>query len=126
MYIFLLRISLLSTLHEKHNLLLNYSWHIYCCIPTEVDEDDDDDDEDAEDGYEDLAQEQLGGYDDTGPSARDIEGKRRLAEMWSQKEEEIEEYYRRKYAENSVADRFGEGEEMSDEITQQGLLPGVK
>lgn len=32
-----------------------------------------------------------------------------------------------KYADNSsTANRFGEGEEMSDEITQQGLLPGVK
>ncbi len=37
------------------------------------------------------------------------------------------EYFRRKYAETSAAaDRFGEGEGMSDEITQQGLLPGVK
>ena len=42
------------------------------------------------------------------------------------KEEEIEEYYRRKYADASATERFGEGEEMSDDITQQGLLPGVK
>ncbi len=46
--------------------------------------------------------------------------------FFSQKEDEIEEYYRRKYADTSAAERFGEGEEMSDEITQQGLLPGVK
>lgn len=44
----------------------------------------------------------------------------------NQKEDEIEEYYRRKYEGATAADRFGEGEEMSDEITQQGLLPGVK
>ena len=44
----------------------------------------------------------------------------------SQTEDEIEEYYRQKYGDNSALDRFGEGEEMSDEITQQGLLPGVK
>ena len=46
----------------------------------------------------------------------------------NEREEEIEEYYRRKYAEEtSAAMRFGEGgEEMSDEITQQTLLPGVK
>ena len=91
-----------------------------------MDEEDEDDEEDAEDGYEEVREEVTGGYEEGGPSARDIEGKRRLQEMWSQKEDEIEEYYRRKYAENSVADRFGEGEEMSDEITQQGLLPGVK
>ena len=46
----------------------------------------------------------------------------------SQKEEEIEEYLRKKYADESLAIRhFGDGgEEMSDEITQQTLLPGVK
>ena len=46
--------------------------------------------------------------------------------FFSQKEDEIEEYYRQKYADSSTAERFGEGEDMSDEITQQGLLPGVK
>lgn len=46
----------------------------------------------------------------------------------SQKEDEIEEYLRKKYADESVPMRhFGDGgEEMSDEITQQTLLPGVK
>jgi len=44
----------------------------------------------------------------------------------SQTEDEIEAYYRQKYGDSSALDRFGEGEEMSDEITQQGLLPGVK
>lgn len=46
----------------------------------------------------------------------------------SQKEDEIEEYLRKKYADESVVARhFGDGgEEMSDEITQQTLLPGVK
>lgn len=46
----------------------------------------------------------------------------------SQKEHEIEEYLRKKYADDGAAARhFGEGgEEMSDEITQQTLLPGVK
>ena len=45
-----------------------------------------------------------------------------------EREEEIEEYYKQKYAEeNSAARRFGTGgEEMSDEISQQTLLPGVK
>jgi transcription elongation factor SPT5 len=42
--------------------------------------------------------------------------------------EEIERYYRNRYNEDTAAiARFGEGgEEMSDEITQQTLLPGVK
>lgn len=46
----------------------------------------------------------------------------------AQKEHEIEEYLRKKYADDSAAIRhFGDGgEEMSDEITQQTLLPGVK
>lgn len=46
----------------------------------------------------------------------------------SQREDEIEEYLRNKYADESVAARhFGDGgEEMSEEITQQTLLPGVK
>lgn len=46
----------------------------------------------------------------------------------AQKEHEIEEYLRKKYADDTAAARhFGDGgEEMSDEITQQTLLPGVK
>lgn len=46
----------------------------------------------------------------------------------SSKEEEVEEYFRKKYAdEATVARHFGEGgEDMTDEITQQTLLPGVK
>lgn len=56
----------------------------------------------------------------------------RLISKWvfvsSQKEDEIEEYLRRKYAgESAGARHFGDGgEDMSDEITQQTLLPGVK
>lgn len=67
--------------------------------------------------------------DEVGPTAREIEGRRRGTSLWdSQKEEEIEEYLRNKYADESAALRhFGEGgEEMSDEITQQTLLPGIK
>ena len=45
---------------------------------------------------------------------------------YSKSEQELEAYYRQKYAEASTADRYGTGEEMSHEITQQGLLPGVK
>lgn len=67
--------------------------------------------------------------DELGPTAREIEGRRRGTSLWeSQREEEIEEYLRNKYADESTATRhFGDGgEEMSDEITQQTLLPGIK
>jgi len=36
------------------------------------------------------------------------------------------EYFQNKYSGESVARILGDGEDMSDEITQQGLLPGVK
>ena len=36
------------------------------------------------------------------------------------------EYFTNKYSGESVARILGDGEDMSDEITQQGLLPGVK
>ncbi|XP_013417126.1 transcription elongation factor SPT5 [Lingula anatina] len=92
----------------------------------DVDEEGEEDEEDLEweEGAEDIIDRKTGFE---GPSARDIESRRRMEQMWStQNEDEIEEYYRRKYADSSMAERFGEGEEMSDEITQQGLLPGVK
>lgn len=46
----------------------------------------------------------------------------------TQKEDEIEEYLRKRYADESVARRhFGDGgEDMSDEITQRTLLPAIK
>lgn len=46
----------------------------------------------------------------------------------TQKEDEIEEYLRKRYADESLARRhFGDGgEEMSNEITQQTLLPAIK
>ena len=49
--------------------------------------------------------------------------------LWeNQREAELEDYYRRKYADEAAASRhFGEaGEEMSAEIELQTLLPGVK
>jgi len=44
----------------------------------------------------------------------------------SNNEDEIVDYFTQRFANTSAAERYGEGEEMSDEITQQGLLPGVK
>lgn len=56
----------------------------------------------------------------------------KLIDNWyfsTQKEDEIEEYLRKRYADESVGLRrhFGDGgEEMSNEITQQTLLPAIK
>lgn len=97
-----------------------------------IDEAEVDDEVEDEDEWEEGAQE-IGivgnEIDEIGPTAREIEGRRRGTNLWdSQREDEIEEYLRKKYADESVAARhFGDGgEEMSDEITQQTLLPGVK
>ncbi|KAK3101764.1 hypothetical protein FSP39_006184 [Pinctada imbricata] len=96
----------------------------YILDEADVDEEGDEDEEDWEDGAEDLL-ETKSSYE--GPTAKEIESNRRLEHLFTtQKEDEIEEYYKKKYGDSSVAARFGEGEDMSDEITQQGLLPGVK
>ncbi|XP_070567089.1 transcription elongation factor SPT5-like [Ptychodera flava] len=96
-------------------------------ILEEADVDDDydtnEEEDEVEEGFQDLI--------DRNPVSAEFEGDshgaRRLHQMWrEQKEDEIEEYYKRKYADSSVSGRY-EGEyEMSDDITQQGLLPGVK
>lgn len=97
-----------------------------------IDEAEVDDEVEDEDEWEDGAQE-IGivpnEVDEFGPTAREIEGRRRGTNLWdAQKESEIEEYLKRKYADDGAAIKhFGDGgEEMSDEITQQTLLPGVK
>lgn len=99
----------------------------YFLEEAEVDDDEGDEgeDDDENDYYDLLGNEK----EEVGVTAREIEASRRQHSVWdNEREEEIEEYYRRKYAEeSSAANRFGEGgEEMSDEITQQTLLPGVK
>ncbi|KAK9886433.1 hypothetical protein WA026_016713 [Henosepilachna vigintioctopunctata] len=97
-----------------------------------IDEAEVDDEVEDEDEWEDGAPEfgiVPNEVDEFGPTAREIEGRRRGTNLWDvQKEHEIEEYLRKKYADDSAAvKRFGDGgEEMSDEITQQTLLPGVK
>ncbi|KAG8038436.1 hypothetical protein G9C98_006132 [Cotesia typhae] len=98
-------------------------------IDDEAEVDDDvEDDEEWEEGAQEIGI--VGNeVDELGPTAREIEGRRRGTNLWeSQREDEIEEYLRKKYADESVAHKhFGDGgEEMSDEITQQTLLPGVK
>ena len=98
----------------------------------EVDSEDDEDEDawrdDGEDGLD------LNEADEAGQSAQDVEAmmRRRDRKFGMQNdildEREIEAYYRDRYNEDTAAiARFGEGgEEMSDEITQQTLLPEVK
>ncbi|PVD33727.1 hypothetical protein C0Q70_04987 [Pomacea canaliculata] len=89
----------------------------------DVDEEDEDDEE-WEEGAEELI-DRKSTYE--GPSAKEIESHQRLNQILeSQDEDEIEAYYRQRYGDSTAMDRFGDGEEMSDEITQQGRLPGVK
>lgn len=97
-----------------------------------IDEAEVDDEVDEDEEWEDGAQE-IGivgnEIEEFGQTAREIENRRRGTSLWdNQKEDEIEEYLRKKYAEEGIARaRFGDGgEEMSDEITQQTLLPGIK
>lgn len=103
----------------------------------EVDDDVEDDEEAWNDGFENDI---LGGdreEQEAGISAREIEAKMRKDKSKGRlafpddklpDEETIEAYYRNRYNEADAArQRFGQsGEGMSDEITQQQLLPGVK
>uniref|UniRef100_A0A8D0KEQ0 Transcription elongation factor SPT5 n=1 Tax=Salvator merianae TaxID=96440 RepID=A0A8D0KEQ0_SALMN len=58
----------------------------------------------------------------------DRSGARRLQNLWrDQREEELGEYYMKKYAKSSGdVTPYGVSDELSDDITQQQLLPGVK
>lgn len=100
----------------------------------EVDEDADEDDEnwDEEDGV-------FGGVneaEEAGRTAQDLEAERRrknrgmgdLGFEDGMDAQAIEDYYLKRYNEDTAAlAHFGDGgEEMSDEITQQTLLPSVK
>ncbi|KAI8781206.1 Transcription elongation factor SPT5 [Biomphalaria glabrata] len=89
----------------------------------DVDDEDDEDDGEWEDGAEEII-DRKSTYDVT---EREIESHQRLRHIWeSQREDEIENYYRQKFGNVTTAERYGDGEEMTDEITQQGRLPGVK
>jgi len=98
----------------------------------EVDEDADDDEnawDDADDN--DMPNE----AEEAGLTAKEVDDSRRKREMEmggfdddNMDVEALEEYYRNRYNEDTEArSRFGRaGEAVSDEITQQTLLPGVK
>jgi len=95
----------------------------------------DEDDEEDEDAYREWNDDALdpNEAEEAGQTAADIEARMRQRDRMGHHddqldEEAIENYYRTKYNEDEAAlARFGEGgEEMSDEITQQTLLPEVK
>ncbi|XP_031557165.1 transcription elongation factor SPT5-like [Actinia tenebrosa] len=91
-------------------------------ILEEADVDDDyEDEEEAEKGYHDL----IDSGDHEEPVGDDISGARRLQQMLrDRKDDEIEEYYRKKYAETN--DKYYHANELQPEVQQQSLLPGVK
>ncbi|KAI0986284.1 hypothetical protein GJ496_008007, partial [Pomphorhynchus laevis] len=92
----------------------------------EVDDDGDDEEEDAEEGFRDIIEKE---DIERGPTARDIEQRRRLEHLLtSQQEEEIEEYYRQKYDRHSsqTAFQYEQGDEIADDISQQQLLPNIR
>lgn len=84
------------------------------------------DEEDWEEGAEDMIDPHRATEE---TSSKELNSHRRLQMMLtSQKEDEIEDYYRRKYADTTAAEGgYREADvELSDEIAQQTLLPGVK
>ncbi|XP_041092423.1 transcription elongation factor SPT5-like isoform X2 [Polyodon spathula] len=100
-------------------------------ILDEADVDDDYEDEDQwEDGAEDILEKEQAEVSNIDHVVLDDDhsGARRLQNLWrDQREEELGEYYMKKYAKSSGGEHFDGGlEELSDDITQQQLLPGVK
>uniref|UniRef100_A0A670JFA7 Transcription elongation factor SPT5 n=1 Tax=Podarcis muralis TaxID=64176 RepID=A0A670JFA7_PODMU len=100
-------------------------------ILDEADVDDEYEDEDQwEDGAEDILEKEEfeASNIDNVVLDEDRSGARRLQNLWrDQREEELGEYYMKKYAQSSVRETvYGGSDELSDDITQQQLLPGVK
>lgn len=90
----------------------------------EVDDEVEEEDEYEEGFTDDLIDRKNNDY----ASQREINSHRSFARMIDfEREDEIEEYYKKKYAEQSAAEGgyYDEGE-LTDDITQQALMPGVK
>ncbi|KAL0972825.1 hypothetical protein UPYG_G00195210 [Umbra pygmaea] len=95
----------------------------------DVDDEDEDEEEPWEEGAEDILEKEEAEVSniDHGVLDEDNSGARRLQNLWrDSREEALGEYYMRKYAKQSGNDFPGGSEELSDDITQQQLLPGVK
>uniref|UniRef100_A0A183IQK7 Transcription elongation factor SPT5 n=1 Tax=Soboliphyme baturini TaxID=241478 RepID=A0A183IQK7_9BILA len=86
----------------------------------EVEVESDEEEEAPEEGLENEAQEAEAAL----ASAREIEGRRRREELWKgMNEDEINEYFRKKYGRSTHATEGDE--EIFDDISQQGLLPST-
>ncbi|KAK1900005.1 Transcription elongation factor SPT5 [Dissostichus eleginoides] len=92
----------------------------------DVDDEYEDEEDQWEEGAEDIL-EKVSNIDHV-VLDEDNSGSRRLQNLWrDSREEALGEYYMRKYAQSSGGEHFAGGsEELSDDITQQQLLPGVK
>uniref|UniRef100_A0A8C5CEE5 Transcription elongation factor SPT5 n=1 Tax=Gadus morhua TaxID=8049 RepID=A0A8C5CEE5_GADMO len=100
-------------------------------ILDEADVDDEYEDEDPwEEGAEDILEKEEAEVSniDHAVLEDDHSGSRRLQNLWrDSREEALGEYYMRKYAKSAGGEHHSGGsEELSDDITQQQLLPGVK
>lgn len=93
-----------------------------------LDEAEVDDDVEEDDEWEEGADEIIDTNKFTEQSrARELDSHRRLQKMFSdQREDEIEQYYRNKYAEQQSERMLDQEGELPDEIAQHALQPGVK
>ncbi|XP_036067005.1 transcription elongation factor SPT5, partial [Oryzias melastigma] len=101
-----------------------------------LDEADVDDEDDEEDHWADESEDILEKANEEAEVSNlgrvvledDHSGSRRLQNLWrDSREEALGEYYMKKYAKSSAGEHYyGGTEELSDDITQQQLLPGVK
>uniref|UniRef100_A0A8C2WUV4 Transcription elongation factor SPT5 n=1 Tax=Cyclopterus lumpus TaxID=8103 RepID=A0A8C2WUV4_CYCLU len=96
----------------------------------DVDDEYEDEEDQWEEGAEDILEKEEAEVSNIDHLAQDEDhsGSRRLQNLWrDSREEALGEYYMRKYAKSSGGEHFSGGsEELSDDITQQQLLPGVK
>uniref|UniRef100_A0A7N8WYM5 Transcription elongation factor SPT5 n=1 Tax=Mastacembelus armatus TaxID=205130 RepID=A0A7N8WYM5_9TELE len=96
----------------------------------DVDDEYEDEEEQWEEGAEDILEREEAEVSNIDHVVLDEDhsGSRRLQNLWrDSREEALGEYYMRKYAKSSTGEHYSGGsEELSDDITQQQLLPGVK
>ena len=88
-------------------------------------EDDDEDEEDQpEDGYDQVLKEQ----EKNQRESHDLHRHRSLYNRMEKEDDikEIADYFKQRYSKNYESDRFGTSNQLTDTISQQKLLPGVK
>lgn len=91
------------------------------------DQEEEEEEEEAEEGFEEinLAREQ---EKDDRESSHDLHGHRSLYNRMEKEDDikKIADYFKQRYSKNYETDRFGTSNQLSDTISQQKLLPGVK